>query len=108
MKIRIRRHEATFQPESARVIIRPFIPSKPQIIANILNRALTLSEAEADAQLQGILVEFASRHFDIESVACTHLGWLQHHARGTQSTCRRSTSAPRLALGAFTRSYATR
>jgi len=40
--IRIRRHNVTFQPESGRVIIRPFIPGKPQIMANILTRALAL------------------------------------------------------------------
>ena len=66
--IRLRRHSVTFQPESARVIIRPFIPGKAQILADILARALALSEAEAEAQLQTILAEFASRHFDIESL----------------------------------------
>ncbi len=70
--IQIRRHNVTFQPDSARVIIRPFIPGKPQIVTSILTRALALSEAEADAQLQGILVEFASRHFDIESILLVH------------------------------------
>ena len=66
--IRVRRHGATFQPESERVIIRPFIPGNPQIVASILNRVLLLGEAEADAELKAILLEFASRHFDIESL----------------------------------------
>ena len=70
--IRLRRHSVTFQPECARVIIRPFIPGKPQIVANILTRALALSEAETEAQLQAILLEFASRHFDIESLLLAH------------------------------------
>ena len=70
--IRVRRHSATFHPESARVIIRPFIPGNPPIVASILNRVLALSEAEADAQLQAILVEFASRHFDIELLLLAH------------------------------------
>ena len=70
--IRLRRHSVTFQPESARVIIRPFIPGKPQIVANILTRALALSEADAEIQLQAILVEFVSRHFDIESLLLAH------------------------------------
>lgn len=70
--IRLRRHNVTFHPESSRVIIRPFIPGKPQIVASILNRALALSETDADAQLQEILVEFASRHFDIEPVLLSH------------------------------------
>ena len=70
--IRLRRHSATFHPESARVIIRPFIPGKPQIVANILTRAFALSEADAEAELQAILAEFVSRHFDIESLLLTH------------------------------------
>lgn len=77
--IRIRRHNVTFQPESGRVIIRPFIPGKPQIMANILTRALALSEAEADVQLQAILVEFDSRHFDIESLLLAHYEKVRSH-----------------------------
>lgn len=72
ISVTIRRHDITLQPECGRVIIRPFIPGKPQIRANILTRALALSEAEADLQLQAILAEFASRHFDIESLLLTH------------------------------------
>jgi len=70
--IRLRRHDITFQPESARVIIRPFIPGKAEVVTRILNRALALTEAEADAQLQRILAEFVSRHFDIESLLLSH------------------------------------
>ena len=77
--VRLRRHHVTFQPESARVIIRPFIPGKPQIVANILTRALALSEPEADAQLQAILVEFDSRHFDIESLLLAHYERVRPH-----------------------------
>ncbi len=77
--VRLRRHNVTFQPESARVIIRPFIPGKPQILANILSRALALSEAEADAQLQAILAEFDSRHFDIESHLLAHYEKVRSH-----------------------------
>jgi len=69
----------TFQPDSARVIIRPFIPAKAQIVASILSRALALSEADADAQLQALLVEFVSRHFDIESVLLAHYEKVRPH-----------------------------
>ena len=78
-KIRLRRHGATFQPESARVIIRPFIPGSVRRVADIVKRALALSEAEAEAQLQAILVEFASRHFDIESVLLLHFEKVRAH-----------------------------
>ena len=79
--IRLRRHGATFVPESSRVIIRPFIPARPHIVANILNRALALSEADADAELQSLLVEFASRHFDIESLLLLHYEKVREHIR---------------------------
>ncbi len=77
--IRLRRHDVTFHPESARVIIRPFIPGKSQIVSSILMRALALSEAEADAQLQTLLLEFASRHFDIETQLLAHYEKVRHH-----------------------------
>jgi predicted GH43/DUF377 family glycosyl hydrolase len=75
----VRRHRATFHPVSARVIIRPFIPGNAQIVASILGRVLALSEAEADAQLKVILAEFASRHFDIESLLLTHYEKVRPH-----------------------------
>ena len=86
--IRVRRHNVTFQPESARVIVRPFLPGKTQILISILNRALALSEAEADAQLQGILAEFASRHFDIESVLFRHYEKVRPHIAQKQPLSR--------------------
>ena len=64
--IHLRRHEVTFLPESARVIIRPFIPSSAQRVVTILNRALTMSEDEAYAELDTLHNEFASRHFEFE------------------------------------------
>ncbi len=77
--ILIRRHEVTFKPDSARVIIRPFIPGKAEMVANILRRALALSEAEAEAQWQAIQPEFASRHFDIEPVLLAHYEMVRSH-----------------------------
>ncbi len=70
--IPVHRHEVTFQPDSARVIIRPFIPSKAALVTRILHRALAMSEAEAEAELQAILPEFAARHFDLESLLLIH------------------------------------
>lgn len=65
--IRIRRHENVFLPESARVIIRPFIPRSAQRIAATINRALAQSEKVATKKMQVIYNDFASRHFDVES-----------------------------------------
>lgn len=86
--IRLRRHEVTFQPESARVIIRPFIPGKAQIVTNILKRALALSEVEAEAELKTIMSEFVSRHFDIESVLLAHYEKVRQHLHQQQTLSR--------------------
>ncbi len=75
----IRRHEVRFQPESARVIIRPFIPGSARLVANIIDRALALSEEAAEAELETLRIEFASRHFDIESLVLAHFDKVRHH-----------------------------
>jgi predicted GH43/DUF377 family glycosyl hydrolase len=54
-------------PESARVIIRPFIPSSSHRVTTIIGRALALSEEEAERNLKIVLAEFDSRHLDIET-----------------------------------------
>jgi predicted GH43/DUF377 family glycosyl hydrolase len=65
--ITLRRHEITLVPESARVIIRPFIPSSVQGITTIIGRALAFSEEDTARELETVLKEFDSRHLDIES-----------------------------------------
>lgn len=65
--LRMRRHEITLLPESARVIIRPFIPGDARRVATIIGRALALSEAEVEQELQEVHLEFDARHLDIEA-----------------------------------------
>jgi predicted GH43/DUF377 family glycosyl hydrolase len=53
MNTNMRRHEITLLPESARVIIRAFIPGSAQNIAAIIGRALALTEDyDIDVSLQ--------------------------------------------------------
>ena len=52
-------------PESARVIIRPFIPP-PNLIVSTLGRALALEESDVLQALEKVLAEFKDRHFAIE------------------------------------------
>jgi predicted GH43/DUF377 family glycosyl hydrolase len=66
--IAVRRHEMTLVPESARVIIRPFIPSSAHRVTTIIGRALALSEDDAARDLESMLEEFESRHYDLESL----------------------------------------
>ena len=65
--IRIRRHAVTLRPDSARIIIRPFIPASPEAIGSIIGRALALAEEVVERELQVLREEFGSRHFDIEA-----------------------------------------
>ena len=65
--IHLRSHDITLVPESARVILRPFIPAGAQRITTIIGRALALSEEENERDLNAVLKDFDQRHVDIES-----------------------------------------
>jgi predicted GH43/DUF377 family glycosyl hydrolase len=64
--IPVRNHKVAFLPRSARVILRPFIPSNPFRITTIIGRALALSEEETCKHLEAVLKDFATRHFRLE------------------------------------------
>ena len=66
-RIPLRQHPIALVPESARVLVRPFIPSSVLRITTILGRALALSESEASRDLAAVLKEFDARHFDLEA-----------------------------------------
>jgi hypothetical protein len=66
-QIHLRLHEITLVPESARVILRPFVPASTHRITTILGRALALSEEEAVRDLDAVMKDFDDRHVDIES-----------------------------------------
>ena len=66
--ISLHRLEVMLLPESARVIIRPFIPGDVHRVTTIIGRALAMSESDALLDLEAVLQAFDSRHFDIESL----------------------------------------
>ncbi len=97
------RHEMTLLPESARVILRPFIPSSVHRITTILGRALALSEEETTRDLEAVLQDFDARHFDIESSLLANYERVVPHLF-TQATLSR---ARKLLIGAlFSGEYA--
>ncbi len=71
----IHRHSIVLQPESARVIIRPFIPSTSAKRATIIGRILALTEEEVETGLLSVRTEFESRHLNIDTPL------LQHYAK---------------------------
>jgi predicted GH43/DUF377 family glycosyl hydrolase len=69
----------TLRPNSARVLIRPFIPSDPARIVNILGRALALTEAEVEEQLVAVTEDFGSRHLNLRTFWRRHFDRVKTH-----------------------------
>ncbi len=65
----------TLRPNSARVLIRPFIPGEAARTVNIIGRALAHSEAEIEELLVAIMDEFGSRHLNLR------IFWRRHFER---------------------------
>jgi predicted GH43/DUF377 family glycosyl hydrolase len=55
-----------FRPNTDRVLNRPFIPASPDQVSNIIDRVLSFSDVEVEAQLACLREEFAHRHPDLE------------------------------------------
>jgi predicted GH43/DUF377 family glycosyl hydrolase len=86
--IEIHRHEVRLTPESARVILRPFIPGENRLILTVLGRALALTEEEVVRELNTVRREFEDRHYDIESILIDHFQKIERHVF-TQKTLSR-------------------
>ena len=70
--LELHRYDLKLEPDSQRVIIRPFIQSEPNRVTTIIGRALALTEEEVTVELESLKVEFKTRHFDINSVLMLH------------------------------------
>lgn len=78
--IQIHRHEVTLLPDSARVIIRPFIPGETSLILTVIGRALALTEEEVSCELDVVRQEFDDRHYyEIESILMDHYRKIEPH-----------------------------
>jgi hypothetical protein len=99
----LRRREIKIEPDSSRVLIRPFIPSPQQRIVNVLARGMSLSEEETERELAKILEEFGNRHARIDQMLLRHFERVRVHL----PLSRPLSKARQLFLGAlFTGEYA--
>jgi predicted GH43/DUF377 family glycosyl hydrolase len=73
----VHRHQIVLLPDSARVIIRPFIPGSTKRLAAIIGRALALTEEEVVEELELVHTEFDGRHLEIESALLHHFTRVQ-------------------------------
>jgi predicted GH43/DUF377 family glycosyl hydrolase len=89
--------EIGFQPNSGRVLIRPFIPASPDQVSSIIDRVLTFTESEAAAQLARLREEFADRHSNLEG------SWLRQFEKVRSYLSNNGTlsASRRLLIGAF-------
>lgn len=69
----------TLRPNSARVLIRPFIPAEPARISRILGRAMALTEEEIARELASVLAEFDDRHLDLRGFCRRHFEHIKAH-----------------------------
>ncbi|NNC90087.1 MAG: glycosidase [Akkermansiaceae bacterium] len=86
--MRLRRHEVSLLPESARVIIRPFIPGESHLITSVIGRAMQLPEEEVACELQTVRREFHDRHFDIETILMENFEKVRAHIDAPQRLSR--------------------
>ncbi|MGH8047439.1 MAG: glycoside hydrolase family 130 protein [Chthoniobacterales bacterium] len=68
-----------FRPDTKRVLVRAFISSDPVRIRHIIERALSLSEAEVETQLAILRADFSTRHIDLETCWRRHFDMVRNH-----------------------------
>lgn len=75
----LKRHEVSLIPQSARVIIRPFIPAETWRIKGIISRTLSLTDKQVAKELASIRDEFGARHLEVEPILLEHFGKVSEH-----------------------------
>ncbi|MBN2684862.1 MAG: glycoside hydrolase family 130 protein [Pontiellaceae bacterium] len=73
------RYKIALKPNSARVILRPFIPGNVTKIVAIIKRALALSNDEVHSQFNAVWKEFNDRHLDLEDILLRYYAKVQQH-----------------------------
>ncbi|MHA3774302.1 glycoside hydrolase family 130 protein [Verrucomicrobiota bacterium sgz303538] len=77
--IPLRRYDLQLEPDSSRVLVRPFIPGEDHRKTAIIARALTLSDEETERELERVLGDFGDRHTDMERVLLAHFERVKPH-----------------------------
>jgi predicted GH43/DUF377 family glycosyl hydrolase len=86
-----------FRPDVGRVLNRPFIPASPDQVSSIIDRVLSFTEAETEAQLACLRDEFDHRHPNLER------SWLRQFekVKAYLSNNESLSASRRLLIGAF-------
>lgn len=86
-----------FRPNIGRVLNRPFIPASPDQVSSIIDRVLSFTDPEVEAQLACLRDEFAYRHPNLER------SWLRQFEKVEAYLSNEVSLSPsrRLLIGAF-------
>jgi predicted GH43/DUF377 family glycosyl hydrolase len=86
-----------FRPSIGRVLNRPFIPASPNQVSNIIDRVLSFTEAETEAQLARLRDEFDRRHPNLERSWLRQFEKVKAYLPNNESL----SASRRLLIGAF-------
>ncbi len=101
--LEVKRTGTVLEPQSRRVLVRPFLVEDAERVRHLVERILTLGEDEVGRTLQTVLAEFAERHEDMQKVLRRHFERATRHFQGWQDW----SQDRRLLAGAyFTSEYA--
>lgn len=67
----VRRYACLLAPDSARVLLRPFVPAAA-LVSSIVGRILDASEEAIRHELDRVLTSFSTRHHNLEAVLLSH------------------------------------
>ncbi len=74
-----KRTKIRINPDSTRVLIRPFVPTDKNRIVKILARVLALNPSEVTEELRSVIKDFAERHLDINDILTRHFELVRPH-----------------------------
>ncbi len=95
--IPLRRTGIRVEPDSARVLIKPFDPGSPAKYQHVIGDVLKLGEDKAEALLADVLKEFKGRHLDLEGVLSERFRQVRVHLMDLDEP----SSTKRLLIGAY-------
>jgi predicted GH43/DUF377 family glycosyl hydrolase len=95
--LKISSNSIDFRPNIDRVLNRPFIPASPDQVSNIIERVLSFSDREVEAQLACLRAEFGQRHPNLER------SWLRQFEKVEAYLSNKASlsTSRRLLIGAF-------
>jgi predicted GH43/DUF377 family glycosyl hydrolase len=75
----LQRSGILLEPQSSRVLVKPFYPGSESKCRRLISQVLALPETEAGAVLHSVLQEFEDRHINLEGVLSERFRQVSHY-----------------------------